>query len=455
MNRLSEIDPQWAWSPYEPDSEKDWSQKQWTHLGRRSGFGASAEKLESFSKQTPADLAHSLVTNRSESESQLQEYESLAQTVIASGSTSNLPSRWIHRMLNSPDQLQEKTTLFWHSHFATSAEKVTDTGLMYQQNQLLRKYALGNFGTLLHEISHDPAMLIYLDSVTNRKGRPNENFAREIMELFCLGEGNYSENDIRELARCFTGWEIKQKRFKFNKYQHDNDSKMLFGQSGPFSGDQGVDIVLEQPAGPEFIVSKLMRFFLFDEPTPPPSLVKPLAIQLRENGWQIGPVIETILSSQLFYSEHVAAQKIRSPIEFSLGLIRTLEASTNLFELSTDLNDLGQTLFFPPNVKGWDGGRAWINSSTLLARANLVRRILDRKQTRFAGAGLADLCDKHQLKKPDQIVDWLQEMLLAVKLPEDVRQSLIRKIETGQENREQRLRNTLHMFCTLPEFQLA
>ena len=455
MNHLGTVDPQWAWSPYEPGSGNGWSQKQWTHLSRRAGLGAAEDELKQYAKFSPAELAHHLVTNRSETEAELREYKDLAQSVLATGDARNLTSRWIHRLLNSPDQLQEKTTLFWHGHFATSADKVTDPILMLQQNELLRKYALGDFGKLLHEISRDPAMLIYLDSVTNRKNHPNENFAREIMELFCLGEGNYTEKDIRELAKCFTGWEIKQRRYRFNKYQHDYGSKTLFGKSGEFSGDEGVDIVLQQAAGPEFIVSKLMRFFLFDEPAAPEALVKPLAKQLRENDWQIGPVIEMMLSSNLFYSEHVVAQKVRSPIEFSLGFLRSLEGTTNLLELTTDLNDLGQTLFFPPNVKGWDGGRAWINSSTLLARANLVRKMLDRKQTRFAGGGLVDLFDKHRLKKPKQIVDWLQARLFAIGIPADVRNSLVRKIDSGKGDREQRLRNALHIICTLPEYQLA
>ncbi len=455
MNHLNRIDPAWAWSPYEPGTENGWSDKQCGHLARRVGFGASSNELDQFADQSPAELVHSLVNNRSETETQQKEYQELARSVLATGDAKNLTSRWIHRLLNSPDQLQEKTTLFWHGHFATSAEKVTDPVLMLQQNDLLRRNALGDFGEMLHEISRDPAMLIYLDSVTNRKNHPNENFAREIMELFCLGEGNYTEKDIRELAKCFTGWEIKQRRYRFNKYQHDYGTKTIFGKSGEFTGDDGVDIVLEQPSGPEFIVSKLIRFFLFDEPTPPAILVKPLAKQLRNNDWQIGPVIETMLTSKLFYSDNVIAQKIRSPVEFSLGLLRCLEGTTNLLELTADMNDLGQTLFFPPNVKGWDGGRAWINSSTMLARANLVRKMLDRKQTRFAGGGLVDLCNKHQLKKPEQIVNWLQKMLLAVEIPADVRKTLERKIESGKGNREQRLRNALHMICTLPEYQLA
>ncbi len=455
MTQLKMTDPDWAWSPYEPESEKNWSHKQWCHLARRAGLGASFEELEQLAGQSPAELAHNLVNNRTETEAEQREYEELARSVLATGEAKNLTASWIHRLLNTSDQLREKTTLFWHGHFATSAEKVTDPVLMLQQNELLRKNALGDFAEMLHEISRDPAMLIYLDSVTNRKSHPNENYAREIMELFCLGEGNYTEQDIRELAKCFTGWEIKQRRFRFNKYQHDYGTKTIFGESGEFSGDDGVDLVLKQQAGPEFIVSKLIRFFLFDEPAPPEFLVKPLARQLRENNWQIGPVIETMLSSNLFYSENVFARKIRSPIEFSLGLLRSLEGTTNLFELTVDLNDLGQTLFYPPNVKGWDGGRAWINSSTMLARTNLVRNMLDRKQTRFAGGDFSDLCDKHQLKKPKQILDWLQRMLFAVEIPADVRHSLERKIETGKGNREQRLRDLLHMLCALPEFQLA
>lgn len=448
------IDPQWAWAPYEPTGDQ-WNHRTAAHLFRRAGFGASVEQIESALKSTPAETVRKLVRERSETSQYQQMLESLKTTILATGDVKNLPAWWTYRFLTTPDVLQEKMTLFWHGHFATSGDKVTEPRLMSQQNEVLRQHALGDFAALVHDISRDPAMLIYLDSVSNRKAHPNENFARELMELFCLGEGNYTEQDIRELSRCFTGWEIRNDQFRFNRYQHDDGVKQFLGQSGTFSGDDGVDIVLAQESAPYFIAHKLVRYFVFDEPQPSTELLEPLARQLRENGFQMGDLVERILGSNLFFSEHSIARKIRSPVEFVIGLLRSLEGSTDMYALANGLRELGQTPFFPPNVKGWDGGRTWVNSSTLLARANLVRSLLDRKETRFADGTLSELHDRLKQRSGLDIVDFWQTHLLAVSIPDDVRTRIANSIEASRGSREERLREALHQFCTLPEFQLG
>ena len=283
--------------------------------------------------------------------------DSLATATLATGDVKKLSAWWAYRMLSTPAPLLEKLTLFWHGHFATSAAKVEDAKLMFAQNNLLREHALGDFGALLLEISRDPAMLVYLDSASNRKAHPNENYAREIMELFCLGEGNYTEKDIRELARCFTGWEIRREKFRFNRYQHDTGSKNVLGESGEFGGEKGVEIVAGQDAAPLFIAMKLVKFFVMEEPQPTDDLLSPLAQELRDNDMQIAPVVKRILSSNLFFSNLSIGRKVRSPVEFAVGFLRSLEGSTNSYELAEQLNTLGQGLLYPPSVKGWDGGR--------------------------------------------------------------------------------------------------
>ena len=222
---------------------------------------------------------------------------------------------------------------------------------MLTQNELLRSFAFGDFSKLLLEISRDPAMLVYLDSATNRKSHPNENYAREIMELFCLGEGNYTETDIRELARCFTGWEIRRDEFRFNRYQHDDGKKTIMNQTGEFGGEEGVKIVLEQKSAPEFIATKLVRFFVMDEPSPTVELIAPLAKELRESGMTIQPVLRKILTSNLFYSPHSVGRKVRSPVELAIGLLRSLEGTTNTFDLAEEMLTLGQGLLYPPSVR--------------------------------------------------------------------------------------------------------
>jgi uncharacterized protein (DUF1800 family) len=396
-----------------------------------------------------------LLSGGAESESFRQEVHTLTQTILATGSPQQLAAVWVYRLLNTPEQLLEKTTLFWHGHFATSAEKVQDAKLMLDQNELLRRHALGEFAPLVQEIARDPAMLIYLDSATNRKAHPNENFARELMELFCLGEGNYTERDIRELARCFTGWEVQRGSYRFNRYQHDTGEKTILGQTGTFSGEEGVEIVLAQDAMPRFIVGKLIRYFMFDEPDPPAQLVEPLATAFRDGGFQIRPIVERTLNSQLFYSGHAIGRKVRSPVELAIGLLRGLEGSANSVQLAAELTQLGHGLFYPPSVKGWDGGRAWINSSTLLGRANLVRELLENENTRFGEDTLGTYVKSQHLEQPETFLDRLQTLFVAVPLTGSVRQRLLQVFRDTSGDATARAGALLHALCTLPEFQLA
>ena len=263
------IDDSPAWSEFIPSAETPWDLRAAAHLYRRAAFGATWDELNAAVQRTPAEVVDDLLDAPQSSE-YVAQMQTLAASALATGNVRQLSAWWAYRMLSTPASALEKTTLFWHGHFATSAEKVQDGELMLKQNELLRSFAFGDFAALLLEMSRDPAMLVYLDSATNRKAHPNENFAREIMELFCLGEGNYTETDIRELARCFTGWEIRRGEYRFNRYQHDTGRKSILGESGEFGGEDGVRIVLQQKSAPEFIVSKLIRYFVRDEPAASP-----------------------------------------------------------------------------------------------------------------------------------------------------------------------------------------
>jgi uncharacterized protein (DUF1800 family) len=450
-----QVDPAWAWETYEPTAERPWTRQLAAHLYRRAGFSANSTDLEKAIESRPEELVQQFIADSTEANEFRKQADSLAQTIVAAENPKQLAAAWTYRLLYTPHQLLEKTVLFWHGHFATSAAKVNNAEIMWAQNQLLREHALGDFETLVQGISRDPAMLIYLDSVTNRKSHPNENYARELMELFCLGEGNYSERDVQQLARCFTGWEIKNKQFRKNVYQHDNGPKQLLGANGNFDGEEAVKIVLAQEAMPYFIVGKLIRYFVCDEPQPSRELIAPLAETFRQNGGKIGPVIQRILSSNLFYSEHAIARKVRSPIELAIGLLRALSGTTNTVRLADSLTKLGHGLFYPPNVKGWDGGRAWINSSTLLGRANLIRQIIDHETTRFAGTSLKELINAHSLKSPAEIVRWFSDLLLAIPPAPSVENQLVELMGATAQPSEETLREVLHALCTLPEFQLA
>lgn len=446
------IDPEWAWSAFEPAADT-WHLRAAAHLHRRAGFGVDRATLAQTVADGPQATVDRLLTSLTEPADFVQQSAGLARAALATGDPKQLSAWWAYRMLSTPAQLLEKLTLFWHGHFATSAEKVEDAELMYAQNQLLRRHAAGSFARLLLDISRDPAMLIYLDSATNRKAHPNENFAREIMELFCLGEGNYTEADIRELARCFTGWEVRRKKFRFNRYQHDTGEKTILGQSGKFGGEDGVRIVTEQPSAPEFIATRLVRFFVMDEPAADARLIAPLARQLREQQLDVRSTVRRILTSNLFYSAQARARKVRSPVELALGFLRALGGSTNSFELAESLQQTGQALFYPPSVKGWDGGRTWINSSTLLGRSNLIRRLLDNPRTRFDRQPLETYFRQQSVRTTDDLVTLMEELLFAVPIPQAARER-VRQLGGSSLDRD-RLVECLHAICTLPEFQLA
>ena len=285
---------------------------------------------------------------------------------------------WLREMTATPSPLTERMTLFWHNHFVSAQPKVRYTQLMYRQNVLLRRHALGRFDELLHAVAKDPAMLIYLDSATNRRGSPNENFAREVMELFTLGEGKYSEDDIKQAARAFTGWSIDLDTgdYLFRRPLHDGGEKTVFGRTGHFDGDAVLDIMLAQPGSAEFIVRKLWREFV--SPQPDEARVKVIAAQFRAGGWDIAQPVRALLTQPEVVARNEDNALVKSPAELMVGLLRQSGGElTQPVAAAVALAGMGQNLFSPPNVRGWPGGEAWINTNTLLARKQFVERALD------------------------------------------------------------------------------
>ena len=455
MTNLQNIDPAWAWKPYRPSRQSPWNRRRSAHFYRRAGFAATSAELDAAVKKDPAELVRDFIQAGRESATFLDEVEEMTQFILNTGEAKNLSAAWMYRLLGTPDQLTEKLTIFWHGHFATSAAKVTDPKLMHKQIQMLRKHSTGDFGKLVQRISQDPAMLLYLDSATNRKSHPNENYARELMELFCMGEGNYSEKDVQELARCFTGWEVVRGRFRFRRFQHDSGNKTVLGTKGRLSGQQAVDVVLKHQATPRFIVRKLIKYFLFDEPVASNALIEPLAKYFREKDLQVAPLIAKILNSQLFHSDQLVGQKIRSPVEMAIGVLRALHGTTDAYMLANGVTELGQGLYYPPNVKGWDGGRAWINSSTLLGRANLMKAVLQNGKTRFDGGKIDKLADRYKLKSSKQIVAWLLEQVCAVPVPQSAQARLIDVADTAGGNVARKMLAVAQAACTLPEIHLT
>lgn len=276
---------------------------------------------------------------------------------------------WLDRMLRTQAPLREKMTLFWHDHFATSMQKVKEPGLLYDQNVRFREHALGNFKKLTHAMAKDPAMMLYLDLQTSKKGKPNENFAREVMELFTLGQGNYTEEDIRQAARAFTGYDINrfQGTVTHNKRSWDEGEKTFLGQKGNFDGDGIIDVIFQQPQAASYLSMKLWEYFAFENP--PQSAVEDLAKTFRDANFEVSAVLREIFLSKEFYSEDCMANQIKSPVQFFIQMLKQLEVPTlpKGYALYVQ-SQLGQILFAPPNVAGWDWGKAWINTNTLLTR---------------------------------------------------------------------------------------
>jgi hypothetical protein len=276
---------------------------------------------------------------------------------------------WLKRMANTPYPLQEKLTLFWHGHFTTSAKDEKSALLMWNQNELLRKSAAGNFEKFVRAISRDPAMLDYLNNNQNRKAHPNENYARELMELFTLGIGNYTEDDIKQAARAFTGWGHDGDQFIFRLAQHDTASKTFFGKTGNFDGDDIITMILAHPACPKFISGELFKYFAYDNTDE--SLSQALGNLLLSSKYEIRPLLRTILTSKAFYGEQSIGAQIKSPVQLVVGTIRLLKMNPPPQQsLISSLTQIGQLPMMPPNVRGWPGGAMWINTSTLFIRYN-------------------------------------------------------------------------------------
>jgi uncharacterized protein (DUF1800 family) len=288
----------------------------------------------------------------------------------------DLKAWWLREMRDTAAPLLEVMTLFWHSHFTSSLAKVKAPALLLRQNQLLRRHALGNFSTLLHKIARDPAMLLYLDNAHSRREEPNENFARELLELFTLGEGHYSEADIKATARAFTGWSVSLDTgdFVFRPRLHDSGAKTLLGRHGTFDGDDVIDVLLAQPQTAELIVSKLWRHFISEAPDLVE--VKRLAELFRSSGYEILPLLQALFTSEAFWAEENRGRLVKSPVDFVVGSLRLFDLPVQReADLAWITRHLGQDLFDPPNVKGWPGGTAWITGTTLLDRQLLIARI--------------------------------------------------------------------------------
>ena len=461
--------PDQAWQPYTPSAENPWDLAKVGHLYRRAGFGPTMAELERGLADGPEKTIQRLLTGQPADPDfeAASEFMADERSLPAGSDATQLAAWWLARILHNPHPFREKLALFWHNHFATSLAKVRNARFMLGQYRLLYEHALGDFRQLLKAITTDPAMMIWLDTVTSRKGQPNENYARELMELFSLGIGHYTETDIREAARAFTGYTIRDGVAHFDPKQHDAGEKTVLGQTGRWKAEDIVRICLEQPACPRFIVGKLYRAFVSEAEPPTPEFLEPLAQLYRRCGFNTATVIETIFRSQWFFSPAAYRQRIKSPVEFVVGIVRGLEGRVGTLPLADALAALGQLLFSPPSVKGWDGGPAWLNAQTLLYRQNLALAITSTEDSRFGRrCDPAALLQKHLRNGDAEAIDFFLTLFLQNYLPAESLQKLrdyavssrqhrFPKYWTESDIREHRWRTLAYLTLTIPEFQLA
>jgi hypothetical protein len=369
---------------------------------------------------------------------------------------------WLHRMTSGPHPLQEKLTLFWHGHFVTSAKDERSAELMWRQNELLRADAAGNFREFVRAISRDPAMLDYLNNTQNHKAHPNENYARELMELFTLGIGNYTEQDVKEAARAFTGWTHDGDEYVFRRFQHDDGPKTFLGWTGNFNGDDVLQAILAQPVCARFIASKLFRFFTYEEVDD--QLAEALAAVLREHHYDLRPLVRTILTSRAFYSSQAIGSQIKSPIELVIGTIRKLDLRMPPDRLLNGaLGQMGQIPFAPPNVRGWPGGRMWINTSTLFVRYNTAVFLAGGGAEKFIGRKNGPFDQPNENAQglvtngePDagKVVDEWVVRLIQRPISAEKRQVLLDALD-GHSEREENVRKMIQLIVSMPEYQLC
>lgn len=425
-----------------------WTHQEAAHLLGRAQFGFSVAELDRAAQEGSTETIQRLLTRQPETDEFQRAESALRKTALATGDINDLKIWWLYRMWASANPLAEKVALFWHNHFATSNEKVRSVSQMLDQNELIRDEGLKDFKSLLHGMSRNTAMLVWLDGNANRKRHPNENFAREIMELFALGVGNYSEKDIQEAARAFSGWHVRDGSFWFNELQHDGTSKTVFGKSGNFDGAAIVDLCLSHSACPRFLAMKLLKTFLCSEPSA--LQIDAVATRIRLHDYQMSAVLQEFLSSQMFFDNSYRRSVIKSPLDLVVGSLRSLATTVKWPVISKLIANLGQDVFEPPSVKGWEGGRLWINSSTVLLRANFATDLATTDHVGLLSQGILDMASE----TADGLVTRLDSLLLGGRCDLELRSRLIAHHEGLSGSPLEKLKSTLQLVLSLPEYQL-
>jgi uncharacterized protein (DUF1800 family) len=456
-----------------------WSHDDAAHLLRRAGFGGTPEQIDRLHAMGKAKAVEYLLNGPTSKPTTrpvfakvdlpAYEFEKLPEDRKLAQKTQRQDMQgvrawWLDRMCRTDKPLEEKMTLFWHGLFCSGFMEVRESRFMHQQNELFRKEALGNYKRLTHEMVHDPALLRYLNADQNIRGKPNENLARELMELFTMGEGNgYSETDIKEVARALTGLTVTPKGSNFRPFKHDPDRKTIFGRTGPYGPDDVVDLIFDQPQPANYLARRLWLFFASSEPSDADLL--PITRALRITNYDIKPALRAIFLNPNFYSDKVKFSQIRSPAELVASTVRQLDIQpgpqAQRFMIES-LNRMGQELFQPPNVRGWPGGEHWITSATLYTRYNICTMMVNGVGGKREAMNLTSV-EKLFSKLPREaapldVVDSAIARFLQRPLPEAKKTALIEAVGTGPirlgSRDDKRVMQMIGLLMSTPEYQM-
>ena len=446
------------------------------HLVRRAGFGAGRPELELYlAKGYEATVEELLHPGEDHLEEDIVrryciDIDDLRQP-------DSIIGWWIYRNINSQSPLREKMALFFHGLFATRWDKVINTRAAANQIDMFRQNCLGNFRTLLLELSQDPAMLLFLDNDVNHRDAPNENYGRELLELFSMGEGNYSEDDVKACTRAFTGWNVAPKipkvpwgdfprEFEFRPDDHDESEKEFLGHVGPCNGEDIIGIIVDQPATGRFVATKLYNFFVADAP-PPEEVIQTLSAVYFESGYDLRAVMRTLLNSDFF--KNARFSKIKGPVEVVSSVLRLVgdfrQPKPGLVEIGRHAMFMGQELLSPPTVEGWHTGREWLDTSTLVARVNFATEQMGN----IDQPGIRDIISRLSAEgtslSPEKLIDGCLDLLGPIMLNDRTREILVNLASQAgdfrfctpaeKEDFSQRVGVTLQFIAAAPEFQLA
>ena len=447
------------------------------HLMRRAGFGARRKELEQFVAQGYEATVERLLELGDDSDLEQDVVERYYIDIDDMRAADPTAGWWLYRMINTSHPLQEKMTLFWHGLFATAYEKIMNGRAVASQIEMFRTHSLGNFRTILLELSRDPAMILWLDNDTNHKGSPNENYGRELLELFSMGVGNYSEEDVKECARAFTGWTIDNftprypwgafpLNFEYRAEDHDDSEKEFLGHRGRFNGEDIIDIVASQPATGRFLATKLYNFFVSDDPAPEEA-IETLAAAYFDSNYDLREIMRVLLNSDFFKNAHFT--KVKSPSELVAGVLRLVqdfqEPQPGLVETCWESKYMGQELLNPPTVEGWHTGKEWIDSGALVGRVNFAADQVGN--VRYPG--IQDIIQRLTASgtslTPEQLVDQCLDLVGPLPVSEKTRTSLLGKAQVAgtapfgtAEEKERfagRVGEMLQLIVATREFQFA